>query len=281
MPAQLINGKNLAEEILLQLKTQIATLTRAPGLAVILIGNDPASQLYVRNKKRACEKVGIMFHSYFCAGDCLPNVTEKDILQTIDFLNADLQIDGIIVQLPIPEKFNTQRIINQISPAKDVDGFHPENEKNFLAGNSKITPPLIGAINAALQSTGENLNGKSAVIVSGNPVFSQTQKKALADLGLKVKIVAPDDNLETVTRLADVLIVVLGQANFIKKSMVKSESIVIDVGTNLIGKNKWTGDVDPKAAEVADFITPVPGGIGPLTVAMLLKNTFEIAKSNQ
>lgn len=278
--AQLINGKILANEILLDLKSKIAQLNRPPGLAVVLIGDDEASLLYINNKKKAAQKIGIEFHNYLCGEKCYPNITEKEILEMIDFLNNDSTIDGIIIQLPIPKKFNTKKIIEKVDPKKDVDGFHPKN--------SSIVSPLIQAVNISIASTKKNLENKNAVIVAKNPIFSEGLKTNLEKQGLKTKIVKPDENVETETKKADVLIVILGQKHFIKKSMVKPDAIVVDIGTNLISslnsardkKNKWTGDVDPKVAEVASWLTPVPGGIGPLTVACLLKNTFEVAKGN-
>jgi methylenetetrahydrofolate dehydrogenase (NADP+)/methenyltetrahydrofolate cyclohydrolase len=281
MPAKLINGKELAEAILLDLRQKILSLDRAPGLAVVLVGEDEASKLYVRNKKRACLKVGITFHDYLCGGSCLPNITETEILKTIDFLNQDPEIDGIIVQLPLPEKFDTSKIINRISPDKDVDGFTEINKKKFLAGNEVIVSPLMLAINEAIASTGEDLKGKSAVIVSNNQAYAQTRKKDLEDLGLKVEIIPARGPVGEKTRTADVLVVIVGQSNYIKKDMIKPGAIVIDVGTNLVGENKWTGDVDPEAAEVAAYLTPVPGGVGPLTVAMLLQNVYGLAVKNQ
>ncbi len=282
MSAKLIDGKKLAEDILLDLHQKVAKLDRAPGLAVVLIGSDPASQLYVRNKKKACEKVGIAFHQYLCGGDCLPNVTEEQILEAIDFLNNDPAVDGIIVQLPIPPKFDTQKIIERIDPEKDVDGFHPLNRKKFLAGQPSIVSPLVSAINAAIVSTGENLAGKQAIIIANNELYSQTRKKDLQDLGLRVEIITADKDFTAAIKTADVVVSIVGKPHFIGKDLIKDGAIVIDVGTSLMADNKWAGDVDPAAAERASWITPVPGGVGPLTVAMLLKNTCELAvKNNQ
>ena len=278
--AQLIDGKALAEKILLGLKGKISRLDQPPGLAAILIGDDPASQLYVKNKKKAAQKVGIIFHNYFCGNKLCPDVTEEEILATIDFLNNDPQIDGIIVQLPIPKKFNAEIIINRISPKKDVDCLQ-HNKKDDSCELPAIVSPLIQAIKTAITSTGENLAGKKAAIVAKNPDFSEARKETLTGLGLQVKIVKPDEDMGKQIKEADVMVVILGQKNLIKKSMVKPDAIVIDVGTNLAGKNKFIGDVDPKVAEVAGWLTPVPGGIGPLTVAFLLKNTYELAKKNQ
>jgi len=278
--AQLINGKALAERILLELKGKVSQLSRPPGLATILIGNDSASQLYVKKKKEACHKVGIKFHNYLCGRECCPDITEEKILEMIEFLNNDPNTDGIIVQLPLPPKYNSNKIIKAIDPQKDVDGFHPENAKKFLWEMPSIVSPLIQAVNTALTATKESLKGKTAVIVARNSIFSDLLKKDLENQGLEVKIAKPDKNLPEITKTADVLIVILGQKHFIKKSMVKKNAIVIDIGTNLIGKKKWAGDVDPKVAEVAGWLTPVPGGIGPLTVSMLLKNVYHLALIN-
>ncbi len=279
--AKIIDGKTIAEKILLGLKNEISKLKRPPGLAVILIGEDEASKLYVRNKKRACEKVGIIFHSYFCGGEFCPNSTENEILKMIDFLNNDPSIDGIIVQLPIPKKFNVKKIIERISPVKDVDCFTEKNKKKYLAGKKFITSPLILAVEEALKHTDQNLKGKEALIVAKNPTYSEMRKKDLEKLGLKTNITSVNSTLSEKTKKADVLVAILGQSNLIKKSMTKPGAIVIDIGTNLVSEKKWTGDVDPKVAEVASWLTPVPGGIGPLTVAFLLKNTVELAKKNQ
>ncbi|MFA6410585.1 MAG: tetrahydrofolate dehydrogenase/cyclohydrolase catalytic domain-containing protein, partial [Candidatus Buchananbacteria bacterium] len=180
--AKIIDGKEIADKILLDLKSKISQLKRAPGLAVILIGNDSASELYVRNKQKASQKIGIEFHSYLCSNKYFPHITEKEILEMIDFLNNDPTVDGIIVQLPIPEKFDTQKIINRISPKKDVDGFHPENKKKFLAGKPGIIPPLMQAINESLLFTGQNLKGKNAVVIVNNPIYSDTREKEFTDL---------------------------------------------------------------------------------------------------
>ncbi|MFA6382199.1 MAG: bifunctional 5,10-methylenetetrahydrofolate dehydrogenase/5,10-methenyltetrahydrofolate cyclohydrolase [Candidatus Buchananbacteria bacterium] len=281
MPAQIIDGKTIAENILLDLKTKITGLKRQPGLAVILVGDDPASHLYVKNKKKAAQKIGVVFNDYYCGQKCCPQATAKEVLEMIDFLNNDQAIDGIIVQLPLPKNFDREKIINQISPAKDVDGFHSQNQKDYLADQSPITPPLIGAVNEALKATGQNLAGKNAVIVAKGEIFAEALKKDLENQGLKVKISKPDRALAGLTKQADVLVVILGQKKFITKNMVKPEAIIIDIGTNLIGENKFVGDASPEVAEVAGFLTPVPGGIGPLTVAMLLKNVYELAKNNQ
>jgi methylenetetrahydrofolate dehydrogenase (NADP+)/methenyltetrahydrofolate cyclohydrolase len=278
--AILIDGKKLSEEIIGNLKIKIADMENKPGLAVILVGDDPASKLYITNKKKACQKAGITFHEYRCGGDFYPNITEKEIIDMIEFLNKDQEIDGIIVQLPIPKKFNTDKIIKSIAVKKDVDGFHPARQ-DALKENIIITSPLIRAVRLALKATNQLLKQKQAVIVSKNPIFSTPLKDALEQDGLKVSTIKPEDNYGEKTRQADILIVIVGKKNTIKKSMVKPGAIVIDIGTNLISDQEWIGDVDAKANEVAGWITPVPGGIGPLTVAMLLENTYDASMKNK
>ena len=281
MPAKLIDGKALAEKILLELKPKIANLKRPPGLAAILIGDDPASLLYIKNKKIACEKIGLNFHAYFCGNKISPNITEGQIIETISRLNNNPAIDGIIVQLPIPKKFDTEKITSQIKLEKDVDGFNRQKSLKNLGADTLISPPLIDAVNLVLTETKKDFQNKTAVILCKNPIFSEPMKKSLAEIGLNVKIVKPEKNFSASTKKADVLIVILGKKYFVKKNMVKPEAIVIDIGTNLSGENKWAGDVDSKVAQIASFITPVPGGIGPLTVAMLIKNVYQLALKNQ
>ena len=275
--AQLIEGKKLADAILLELKVKVANLATPPGLAAILVGEDSASHRYVQNKKRACGRVGIEFHEYLCGKKCCPDITQAGLLELVAWLNRDRGVDGIIVQLPLPAKFDTAAVISAIDPKKDVDGFHPKNRTQPYKGSQTITPPLIAAINLALQYTGEALAGKQAVVVAKNPIFFESLLEALAQQGLVVSQIKPDDRgLATKTRDADILITLAGKPKLIKKSMVKPHATVIDAGTTLVGDGAWAGDVDPAVAEVADWLTPVPGGVGPLTVAMLLKNTYDL-----
>lgn len=271
--AQLINGTKISKELLAELKTKVEKLDRRPGLAAILIGNDPASKRYIEKKKAACQKVGIDFNGYFCGGDFYPEVTESEILDMIDWLNKDKAIDAIIIQLPIPAEFDTAKIVAKLDPKKDVDGFHPKNQKQAAANS-----PLIKAVDLALRETGENLPGKTAVIVSKNPIFAEPLATNLKKLGLKVEVTKPTEKLAAKTKAADVLLSVVGQPGLIKKNMVKPKAIVVDIGTTLVGPNTWKGDVDPAVSEVAAWLTPVPGGIGPLTVAMLLENTYQLSQ---
>lgn len=281
MSAKIIDGKKLSEKILIDLRKKIVKMKRPPGLGAILVGDDPASHLYVSTKKKACIKVGIDFHDYLCGGQGHLSETTKDVIKVINYLNNDDSVDGVIIQLPLPKNFDTKALISKINPAKDVDGFLSQDQKNALDKKIVITPPLINAVNHALESTKIDLNNKRAVIISNSPIFSDPMKKALKNKGLKIKTINPDKNFGEITAKADVLITIVGKPHFIKASAIKKDAIIIDIGTTLIGEKKWAGDVDPEAKKVAGYITPVPGGIGPLTVAMLLKNTYNLAVNNQ
>lgn len=276
---KIIDGKALAAEIQQNLVVDIKSNNLNPGLAVILIGSDPASRLYVNLKKKACEKIGIEFHEYLMPD----NITESQVLETIEFLNKDELTDAILVQLPLPKHLNTDIIIQAIDPQKDVDGFHPENIKKLIAGTSDFIPGLALGIWKLIESTQENLNNKSAVIVAKSDVFFQPLTKVLADQNIQAQLVDPKNpELKKYTSNADILIVAIGQAFFIKEDMVKDQAIVIDVGTNQIDNNHIEGDVDSTAGfEKVSHITPVPGGVGPMTVAMLLYNTVQLHKKNR
>ncbi|MFA6307445.1 MAG: bifunctional 5,10-methylenetetrahydrofolate dehydrogenase/5,10-methenyltetrahydrofolate cyclohydrolase [Patescibacteria group bacterium] len=273
---KILDGKALALQIQQKIKEEIAKKHIKPSLAIILVGEDPASQLYVSKKKIACQEVGIDFHEYFMSAD----TTEKTLLETIDFLNKDQDTDAILVQLPLPKKFDTNKIIKAIDPKKDVDGFHPQNIQYFLKNKAYITPGLPLGILKLLEESQEDLANKYAVIVSRSKVFSQPMIKILEDRKMKVSLINPQaDNLKEATLKADVLIVSCGQPFLIKEDMIKADSIIIDVGTNKIDNNYVVGDVDYSTVfPKVKFITPVPGGVGPMTVAMLLYNTVKLAK---
>lgn len=270
----LLDGKTRAQQILDEIKKEILLTNIHPGLAVILVGDDKASKLYVSIKEKKCHEVGIDFHKYLLSADC----PEKDIFDAIDFLNHDESVHGIIVQLPLPEKFNTEKIINAIDPKKDADGFHPENLKLIQEGKSFIVSPLISSIMDLINQTEESLTGKKAVVVANSKTIYSPLQKLLEECQVKTEFYTPKEkNLGDKTKLADILIVAVGRPKFITKDMVKKDSIIIDVGTNKI-KNKTVGDVDFKNVEkIAAFISPVPGGVGPLTVAYLLKNTLNLS----
>lgn len=274
----IINGKQLAEDVLADLHQEVSNMENRPGLAAIMIGDDPASKLYVNNKKKACEKVGINFYDYYIGGEAHPNDTEKEVIAAIEHLNKDPQVDAIIVQLPAPDGFDSRKIISAIDPKKDVDGLHQENIEAFTDGTHTITPPLVNAVKEAMRSTEENFEGKKAVLVANTAVFAQPIAEELEREKLTVSTTTPD-KLEAVGD-ADVLVTVVGKPSLITQNMVKDGVTIIDIGTTMNDQGKVVGDVQPDVAEVADHFTPVPGGIGPLTVAMLLRGTYELAKKN-
>lgn len=273
---KIIDGKKLAENIQAEISKEIFQTGIHPSLAVILIGNDPASKIYVNLKKKACHKVGIDFHEYLLA----ENSNQQEVLDTIQFLNKDKGVDAILIQLPLPKHLDTAEIIQAMDPAKDVDGFHPTSIKNFLEGQSGFVPGLALGIFRLIESTEEALQNKNATIMAKSNILYQPVAKLLNDQGVSTTIVRPNDkNLKDKCLQADILIVACGSPFFIKEDMVKNDAIVIDVGTNKIDDNYIVGDVDyttvfPKVK----FITPVPGGVGPMTVAMLLYNTLQLAK---
>lgn len=272
---KIIDGKAIAEEIKHEVRREIVKKKLTPGLAVILVGDDPASHLYVKLKKKSCEQVGIEFHRYFCSS----STSEKEVIEAIDFLNKDPKINAILVQLPLPKGLDENKIIQSIDPAKDVDGFHPENLKKLLKGRPDVIPGLAQGIIKLIESTKEELENKKTVIISNSRIFSKPLEKLLEDKKIKVEsYLSKEKNLSAKISQADILIVAVGKKNFIKAKMVKEGCIVIDVGTNRV-KDKVFGDVDFKNVfKKAAWITPVPGGVGPMTIAMLLKNTLELAK---
>jgi len=264
MPAILLDGKAEAARIRAELKDEITKQGLAPGLGVILVGNDPASLLYVNLKEKAASEIGIKVFRF----DLPTKMTETELTEKIRSLNADPAVNGILVQLPLPEQFNPNAAINAIDPAKDVDGFHPKNMTGLLS------PGINGPLEL-IKRTGVELTGKHAVVVGNSAVFTQSFCDALRTAGAHAEPTYPE-NAELIKK-ADLLVVAVGRAGFIKPEMVKPGAIVIDIGTNKVD-GKTVGDVAPEVASVASFMTPVPGGVGPMTVAMLLKNTVELCK---
>lgn len=266
--AVILDGQKIAQEIKRELKEKISRRHKRPGLAVILIGDDPASTLYVNLKEKACQNVGIDFHKYLSNKQCCDQINAPELIKLIKFLNNDPATDGIIVQLPLPKKYPTQKIIDAINPKKDVDGFHPKNQT--------VSPPTILAILELLKATQEKLAEKNTLIIGHGTVFSRDLAKVLKEKN-KIKRITIKRNIPIDVKNYDLIIIALGRAKALKKSMVKPGAIVIDVGINRL-KNKVVGDADQKVREVAGFVSPVPGGVGPLTVACLLKNTFILSR---
>lgn len=272
--AKILDGKKIAEHIKKEVRKLIVDENIRPGLSVLLVGEDPASKLYVSLKEKACKQVGIDFHKYIIDDD----MTQQNLVDAVKFLNQDVGTDAILVQLPLPAPYDADDVIDTIAPHKDVDGYHKDTLKNYVAGKSPITPVLTAAIEKLLEETKEELSGKTALIISNSEIFSEPVKAMLKNKGVEGSWASPDDkDLVELSSRADILIVAVGRSSFITADMVKEKAIVIDIGTNR-KEQGVDGDVDfEEVIKKAGWITPVPGGVGPVTVAMLLKNTVTLA----
>lgn len=279
MKAKVIDGSRASARIREQLKERVASLRARnirPGLAVLLVGEDPASQVYVRNKVAACEQVGI--HSVM---ERYPSAwTESQLLDRIASLNDDPAINGILVQLPLPPHMSAHRVIEAISPVKDVDGFHISNAGLLMTGKPQFQPCTPYGVMKLLESEGVPLRGAEAVIVGASNIVGKPMAMLLLAAGATVTICnSKTRDLAAQARRADVLVVAAGRAGIVDGSMIKPGAVVIDVGINRSADGRLCGDVDyGSAARVAGAITPVPGGVGPMTIAMLLANTVEAAE---
>ncbi|NPV26220.1 MAG: bifunctional methylenetetrahydrofolate dehydrogenase/methenyltetrahydrofolate cyclohydrolase FolD [Firmicutes bacterium] len=279
MAAQIIDGKKIAQEIRNSLKQEVAELKErgiTPGLAVVLVGEDPASQVYVRLKERACAEVGLYSRSYR-----LPVAsTQTELLNLIDELNRDPQIHGILVQSPPPAHIDEQAILKRIRPDKDVDGFHPVNVGKLMIGEPGLRPCTPLGCLELLDRIGCDLTGKKAVVIGRSNIVGKPMAVLLLSRHATVTIChSRTRDLAAEVRSADVVVVAVGQPGLVTGEMLKPGAVVIDVGINRLPDGRLVGDVDfTSAVEVAGWITPVPGGVGPMTIAMLLKNTVEAAK---
>ncbi|HAM88239.1 MAG: Bifunctional protein FolD [Candidatus Falkowbacteria bacterium GW2011_GWC2_38_22] len=276
--SELINGKLIAEKIKDTIVAEILTFQgKRPNLAIILIGEREDSRLYVALKEKEALKVGIDTHIYRCT-DTTP---ESEIIQMIECLNNDELIDAILVQLPLPDSFDTDKIIKAIDPKKDVDLFHPENLKKLLAScnHEEVLPPVLKAVLIMLNEIKIDLKDKRVCLIANSDVFGKSLAHVLDCRGAKTELMKADDkNLKSKTSKADILISAVGRPHFIKKEMVKKDAVVIDIGITK-EKGKVLGDVDfDDVEDKVAFITPVPGGVGPMTIAMLFWNTLEIFK---
>ena len=276
MTAQIIDGKTIAAELKQKIKAatqmRLATGKRRPGLAVILIGDNPASQVYVSSKRRSCEEVGFKSESF----DLPETASEQELLDLITQLNEDDEIDGILVQLPLPAHFNTDVIIEHIAPHKDVDGFHPYNIGRLVQRNPLLRPCTPKGVITMMQSVGIDLRGKEAVVVGASNIVGRPMGLELLLAGCTTTVChRMTKDLESHVRRAEVLVVAVGKPGFIPGDWIREGAVVIDVGINRLENGKLTGDVEfDKASEKASWITPVPGGVGPMTVATLLENTL-------
>lgn len=278
--AQILDGKTLAQQIQADLTQQVATLIEAgerpPGLAVVMVGDNPASAAYVRNKERACERVGIASF-----GKHLPGDTDQETLsRLIDDLNQDDRVDGILIQLPLPDHLDSVTLLNQIAPDKDADGLHPMNLGRLLRGEPGLRSCTPAGVMEILKAYNVDCQGKQAVVVGRSILVGKPLAMMLLEQNATVTIAhSRSQNLAEITRSADIVVAAVGRPQMITAEMVKPGAVVIDVGINRVtsadGKSKLVGDVDFTSVEpVAGSITPVPGGVGPMTVTMLLHNTI-------
>lgn len=277
--ARIIDGKALAQKIKENISEEVSELKNKgiiPGLAVILVGDDPASKVYVNNKKKACAQVGIYSEEYLLPAD----TDEKTLLDLIAKLNADDRINGVLLQAPIPPHLDYRKISETISPMKDVDAFHPYNVGKIMIGDFDFVPCTPAGVVELIKSTGTTIEGKNCVVIGRSNIVGKPQAMLLLKENGTVTVChSKTKDIASVTRNADILVVAVGKAGFVTGDMIKPGAVVIDVGMNRNSKGKLCGDVDFASAEpVASWITPVPGGVGPMTVTMLLKNTVKAAK---
>ncbi len=287
---KIIDGKETAKQIKREIAAEVADLIdnkgKDPHLAAILVGEDPASQTYVRNKEKSCSEVGILSSVYRYPSD----ITEKELLEAIEYINNDDEIDGLIVQLPLPDHISEKKVIESINPAKDVDGFHPMNVGKMMLGLPTYLPATPYGIIQLLERYDIETEGKNCVVLGrshivGSPVSVLLSRKANPGNCTVTLCHSRTKNLKKIAKSADILIVAMGQPKFVTHEMVKKGAVVIDVGIHRVPSDetksgyKLVGDVDfEKVAGVASYITPVPGGVGPMTIVSLLQNTLKAAK---
>ena len=279
MLAKIIDGKSLAAALRATLKSRIDALAARgvrPGLAAILAGDDPASRVYVRNKARACDDIGVRSEIH----ELPENVSERELLERIARLNADRAVHGVLVQLPLPRHLDAHRVLDAVSPAKDVDGFHAVNLGALVQGRPGFVPGTPAGVMRLIEHAGVDVAGRQAVIVGRSNIVGKPLALLLLQKDATVTIChSRTRDLAAVTRQADVLIAAVGRPGLITASMVKPGACVIDVGINRLADGKLAGDVDFDAVkEIAGSITPVPGGVGPMTIAMLIANTVRAAE---
>ncbi len=277
--ANIINGKEISAKIRFEIAEETKNLKASgitPGLAVVIVGEDPASKVYVRNKKRACEEVGFYSEEYALPED----TSEGELLALIDKLNNDEKIHGILVQLPLPKHLDEKRVIEHIDPKKDVDAFSEVNVGKIMIGDYNFLPCTPAGVMALIAESGIDVTGKECVIVGRSNIVGKPQAMLMLHANATVTIChSRTRDLADVTRRADILVAAIGKAKFITADMVKDGAVVIDVGINRLENGKLCGDVDfDQVEKKASYITPVPGGVGPMTITMLLKNTLKAAE---
>ena len=278
MSARVLNGKELATKIKGELKQTVDEIKKKnihPGLAVVIVGNDPASRVYVNSKKKACEEIGIESFEYALE----ESIKEEELIELILKLNKDDKVNGILVQLPLPKHIDEEKIILTIDSSKDVDAFHPENVGRLMTGNPKFLPCTPAGVMELIKESGIEIAGKECVIVGRSNIVGKPQSMLLlAEHGTVTICHSRTKNLEEVIKRADILVAAVGRPEMIKGSSIKPGAVVIDVGINRLENKKLVGDVEYEScSSVASAITPVPGGVGPMTIAMLMKNTVRAA----
>lgn len=283
--ASIIDGKRLGAEIEEELKSRVSRMvssSRAPHLVVVIVGDDPASHVYVRNKERACKRIGIRSTRYDLPGDS----AQDDLVSLIQKLNDNQDVDGILVQSPLPSSFDEIGITEMIRPDKDVDGFHPINLGRIVTGKTDgMLPCTPSGIMRMLESTGESLAGKKALVIGRSRIVGMPAALLLAQRGIDATVTiahSRSKDLELLCRDSDVLIAAVGRPGMVPREWVKDGAIVVDVGINRVeseGGSKLIGDVEEGASEYAKWITPVPGGVGPMTISMLMTNTVRAAEN--
>ena len=275
----LLNGKALAAKIKERVREEAATLPRRPGLAVVLVGNDPASRVYVTSKRKDCEECGFYSEEYAL----LEDATQAELLELVETLNGREDIDGILVQLPLPKHLNEEAVIEAISPQKDVDGFHPMSAGNLLIGRPGFLPCTPAGVMELLDEYGVGPAGKRAAVVGRSNIVGKPMALLLLRRSATVTVChSKTSNLAEICSQADILVSAVGRTKLITADMVKSGAVVVDVAINRDENGRLCGDVDYAAvASKASFITPVPGGVGPMTRAVLMQNTLLAAKQHQ
>lgn len=279
MTAPIISGKQVSEEIRAGLRAEVEALVKqglTPGLAVVLVGEDPASQVYVRNKEKACHDLGYYSEVHRLSA----STSQEELLALVDRLNRQANIHGILVQLPLPRHIDEKSVIDAIAVEKDVDGFHPVNVGNLVIGDDSLLPCTPAGVIELIKRTGIEMSGKHAVVIGRSNIVGKPVSLLLQRENATVTMChSRTTNMKELTKQADILVVAIGKANFVDASYVKPGAVVIDVGMNRLDNGKLAGDVDFESVkEVAGPITPVPGGVGPMTITMLMNNTLIAAK---
>ena len=278
--ARIIDGKVISKEVRGEIAADVVAFKekygKAPGLAVIIVGNDPASQVYVRNKKRACEEVGFYSENYELPED----TTQEQLIALVEKLNEDENIHGILVQLPLPKHLNETEVLPKIKPEKDVDAFHPYNVGKIMIGNHDLLPCTPAGVMVLLERSGVEVKGRNCVVIGRSNIVGKPMAMLLLHAHGTVTVChSRTQDLAEICRGADILVASIGKPEFVTGDMVKEGAVVVDVGINRLENGKLVGDVNFAEVEPkASYITPVPGGVGPMTITMLLKNTLTAAK---